>query len=316
MNITRLAFSLLVFLGMLPATMAAPAPVDRGPELTVELKAADIDFAACKAWVDGREVQGDFKNGVLATLGVAVGDPWAAIHYSKQQDSKVIQYLLVLKRPVKFQSILFQRAGTLKYLKPGSALPADPSKADSWLDVNFPPNQSGWRLGTVDGESQAFLCMVEQSGNDWHRFTSLRLMTARLHNVVPEGVANGDAEYTRYNQFSPPDSFKAANIIAGSGRWQSHGKNKDGRVPRPPVSDIAPTWFVVSWDEPRKMSGLLLASNFEKFRVYAYQGAPGINPAVAPAQDWERIKQEPRPDGGGSMITFPPVTTRGLRFSE
>ncbi|MEI6722089.1 MAG: hypothetical protein WCO67_15090, partial [Betaproteobacteria bacterium] len=314
MNITRLAFSLLVFLGMLAAAMAAPAREGKGPDLVVELKAADIDFAACKAWVDGGEVQGDFKNGVLATLGVAAGDPWAAIHYSKQRESKVIQYLLVLKRSVKFQSILFQRAGTLKYLKPGSALPADPSKADSWLDVNFPPNQSGWRLATVGGESQAFLCMVEQSGNDWHRFTSLRLMTARLHNIVPEGVANGDADYTRFNQFSPPDSFKASNVITGSGRWQSHGPDQDNHVPRPPVSDIAPTWFVVSWDEPRELSGLLLGSNFRKFQVYAYQGASGINPAVAPAQDWERIKQEPRPDGGGWMITFPPVSTRGLRF--
>jgi guanidinopropionase len=35
---------------------------------------------------------------------------------------------------------------------------------------------------------------------------------------------------------------------------------------------------------------------------------------VAGPQDWKRIRQEPRADGGGAWITFPPLTTRGLRF--
>jgi len=85
-------------------------------------------------------------------------------------------------------------------------------------------------------------------------------------------------------------------------------------VPRPPVTDIDPTWFVVSWDEPRTMSGILLSSNFKTFKAYAYNGPAGINPAVAGPQDWTRIRQEPRVDGDGALLTFPPITTRGLRF--
>jgi len=311
MNYNRQAFFLLMFLGLLPIAFAEPAPVAKAPELAVELSATDVDFAACKAWVDGQEVQGDFKNGILSALGLGQGQGWEA---ARGDQGKTRQYLLVLKKPVKFQSLLFQSTGNLKYLKPGSALPADPARADSWVDVTFPKNQSGWRLATVGGEAQAFLCTGEHSWGDWARFACLRLMKARLHNIVPDGVANGDAEYTWYQPFHPPTYFKASNIVTGSGRWLSHGRDEKGRVPRPPVSDIAPTWFVVSWDKPRAISGILLDSNFVKFKVYSYQGPTGINPAVAGPQDWERIGQEPRPDGGASLITFPPITTRGLRF--
>ncbi len=314
MNFSRLAFSLLMFLSMLSVAMAAPARESKGPDLMLEMRPADIDFSACKAWVDGKEVEGDVKNGVLATLGVAAGDPWSAIHYSKQNETKLIQYLVVLKRPVKFQSVLFQRNGNLKYLKPDAKVPADLSNATGWIDVDFPPGQSGWRLATVGAESRAFLCSVEKTGQEWYRFSSLRLLGARLHNIVPEGIANGDAEYTRRSMFSPPETFKASRITTGAGRWQSHGLDQDGHVPRAPVSDVAPSWFVVSWDEPREVTGLLLGSNFKKFQLYTYQGPAGINPAVAPDSDWERIKQEPQADAGGLRITFPPLTTRGLRL--
>jgi len=113
------------------------------PELAIDLKASDVDLAACKAWVDGKEAQGDFGSGVLATLGVAKGTPWVAIHYTKHNLTDRIQYMIVLKRPVKFQSLLFQRSGSLKYLKAGAKLPTDPSAAEDWIDVVFPPKQSG-----------------------------------------------------------------------------------------------------------------------------------------------------------------------------
>jgi hypothetical protein len=226
----------------------------------------------------------------------------------------LIQYLVVLKRPAKFGSLLFQKQGTLAFLKPGAALPPDPTKAENWVEVTFPPNQSGWRLATVAGESQAFLCTVKNAGYGRFPFTCLRLMKSRLHNIMPEGLANGEAEYVRYNRLSAPDYFKASFIVAGEGVWQSHGPDDTGRVPRPPVTDIDPTWFVVSWDEPRSISGLLLSSNFKTFKVYAYKGPAGINPAVAGPQDWTRIRQEPRADGSAALVTFPPITTRGLKF--
>jgi hypothetical protein len=309
----HVAFVLLAAAGVCSKALAAP-PSATGPDLTVGLKKSDIDLENCRAWVDGKEAQGDFKNGILATLGVAAGTPWSAGQPRTAEEAERIRYLVVLKKPVKFGSLLFQKNGTLQYLKPGAPLPADPATAENWVDVKFPPRQSGWRLATVAGESQAFLCTVEKAWGDWSRFACLRLMKPRLHNVVPEGIANGEAEYTSFGDLRPPEYFKASFIVTGEGSWQSHGPDKDGRTPRPPVTDIDPTWFVVSWDEPRTISGLLLSSNFKTFKAYAYKGPDGINPAVAGPQDWTRIRQEPRADGGGALLTFPPVTTRGLRF--
>lgn len=311
-RLRSLAFAFLMFFGAVPGGIAAPAATM--PDLTVGLKATDVDFAACRSWVDGAESTIDAKASILATLGLAPGNPWAAIDYRQQQEAKAIKYLVVLKRPVKFNAILFQQHGNLHCLKPGSSMPADPSNAESWVAVPFPPHQSGWRMATVTGESQAFLCTLTNDRYGWYPFSCLRLMKPRLHNIVSAGIANGDAEYVRFSRFGPPAFFTASKIIDGSGKWQSHGPDETERVPRPPVSDIHPTWFVVSWDEPQMVSGLLLGSNFKSFKAYAFTGAAGLNPAVARREDWTRIKQEPRADGGGALMTFPPITTRGLRI--
>jgi lysophospholipase L1-like esterase len=151
--------------------------------------------------------------------------------------------------------------GTLRYLKPGAALPPDPAKADNWVEVRFPPRQSGWRLATVAGESQAFLCTTTYSWDEWHPFRFLRLMKPRLHNIVPEAIANGEAEYTSYGDLRPPEYFKASFIVTGEGSWQSHGPDRDGRTPRPPVTDIDPTWFVVSWDEPTTSTSISMTNS-------------------------------------------------------
>jgi len=92
----------------------------------VGLKPTDIDVAACKACVDGEHAQGDFKNGILAALGVAAGNPWAALDSTRQREAKVIQYLVVLKRPVKFGSLLFQKEGRLVCPARGIEDPAPP----------------------------------------------------------------------------------------------------------------------------------------------------------------------------------------------
>lgn len=305
---------LFAILTVFPPAVAAPSPSQKVLEPVTDLQPTDVDVSASKVWVDGALVEGDFKNGILSTIGIASGEPWAAIHWSKQQSHSRIQYLVALKRSVKFHSLLFQRNGTLRYLRNGAELPANPDASADWVDVSFPPNQSGWKLATVSDESKAFLCTVEKSPSDWFRFTLLRVLAARWHNIVPEGIANADAEYTRLSQFSPPERFRASHITEGSGRWQSHGPDMEGRVPRAPVSDVAPTWFVVSWDQPREISAILLNSNFKKLQAFTYQGPNGINPATAPDSHWERIKTEPRPDGAALRFAFPAQSTRGLKF--
>ena len=70
-NWLRSTCVLAVFAGSLTIVSAAPPSGAAGPDLTVGLKKSDIEFAACRAWVDGKEAEGDFRNAILATLGLA-----------------------------------------------------------------------------------------------------------------------------------------------------------------------------------------------------------------------------------------------------
>jgi hypothetical protein len=77
MNRPRLAFFLRVLAGMLSAAMAAPAPVDRGPELAVELKAADIAGKRTGARVPWRSRDsGDMATGDVYTEALLRPQTW------------------------------------------------------------------------------------------------------------------------------------------------------------------------------------------------------------------------------------------------
>jgi hypothetical protein len=295
-------------LAALTAATAEPAQ-----DLAGVVTAADLDLAACKAWTDGKETPGNWGKGVLAALGLDEGQGWAA---GRQDEGKSRDYLIVFKKPVAVGAVLFQHGGVLKMLRKETALPADPARADAWEEVKFPPSQSGWRLAALPAgtATQAFLCSLSHGWGDWHRWALLRVLGPRFHNVAPEGLANGEAEYTEFHDLGPPTFFRAAHIVAGSGAWQSHGPNKDKRIPRAPVSDIDPTWFVISWDEPKAISAVLLKSNFRKFQLFAYQGAPGVNPAVGTDADWGKVRYSVRDDAGIRWLTFRPLSTRGLKF--
>ncbi len=299
-----------------PAAGAAPA-AEPAP-LLLPLTAADLDLAACRAFIDGKPAAGETAPGpILGTLGLKGSDrAWSV---GRRDEGQRRDYLLVFQKPLAVGAVLFQWHGTLKYLRKGAALPADPTvPADAWETVAFPPAQAGARLATLPPgtETQAFLCtLTAQNWHEWHPFELLRLFRPRLHNLVPDALANGEAEYTAFHDLGPPTPFFAANITRGAGAWQSHGPElQSKRIPRAPVSDVDPTWFVVSWDAPQALCGILLQSNFRKFQLLTYQGPPGMNPAVGGTGDWVKVKYTARDDGGRRWLTFPPLTTRGLKL--
>lgn len=307
-----LAGALLGGLAMLMPrhAMAAPAAADTP---WVALSAESVDVAACKAFVDGKPVGGDFREGIEATLGWRGGNGWGV---GDPRDDKRRDYLIVLRQPLAIGAVLFQGNGTLKLLKSGAVLPADPLTATDWQPVVFPERQSGGRVAALPAgtTTQAVLCSMGGGGwHEWHRFKGLRLFAPRLHNVVPDGLANGEAEYISYGDLRPPIPFTTDNITNGKGAWQSHGpdsRNND-RIPRRPVTDIDPSWFVVSWAEPQTLCGLLLESNFVKYRILAWTGPAGINPALGADADWVRIKPSATDD---ALLAFAPVKTRAIKF--
>ncbi len=301
-----------------PATLTTPA----AQEQLLPLQPEDIDFAASKAFIDGKPDTADPKPGILATLGLSGGEAWSA---GARNEGRIRQYMLVFRQPLAIGSLLVQSTGTLQFLKK-DATPA-PDKADSWQDVVFPVSQSGWRLAAVPvgTATRAILLTLDSNGNHWYqwnKFGFLRLLKPRLHNIVPDGLANGEAEYISFGDLRPPIPFVASNITRGAGAWQSHGPDNNNHIFRVPVTDLAPTWFVISWDKPQNICGMILRSNFRKFKLYSYQGPEGVNPAVAQEKDWQKVKFDQfrevkfdqRQEFDTTWISMPAQATRGLKF--
>ncbi|MBI2192568.1 MAG: hypothetical protein HYU36_11350 [Planctomycetes bacterium] len=299
----------------LPARVVTGDGDAETPWPLLPLTADDVDFESCLALVDGQPVSGDAKAGILATLGLRGGEPWSA---GRGGQKSRYDYVLAFKRPVGVGSVLCEHnGGTLRFLEKDAPFPPDVSRAELWHEVSLPFTQSGWRLGTLPPatSTRAFLFSVEKGWwEKWSSFSLLRLFSPRLHNIVPDGLANGEAEYISYADLRPPIFYVASNITRGWGTWQSHGPDQERRIRRPPVTDIDPTWFVLSWDEPPTVCGLLLRSNFRKFHLFSYRGPDGVNPAVAPDRDWKAMKYSARGDGRARWLTFAPVTTRGFKF--
>jgi hypothetical protein len=300
--------ALVLALGGGRAQVGAAAPFVR---LTNEV----IDYPACKAWIDDQPTPGDFTAGIRIALGLGGGrDGWGV---GRHDEGQARTYLLVFKEPVAIGTVLFQSGGTLKYLKADAALPPNPATKEAWTDIAFPGAQSGGRAvalppGTT---TRALLINCSRTWGNWYRVSFLRLLSPRLHNVTPEAVANGEAEYISFGQLRPPIPFTAANIVRGAGSWQSHGPaSEEEYINRAPVSEQFPTWFVVSWDVPKTLNALYLNSNFKRHRLLAYKGPAGMNPTVGGEDDWEPLKAASVVDGGGRWFFFPGTTTRGLKF--
>ena len=111
-------------------------------------------------------------------------------------------------------------------------------------------------------------------------------------------------------------------LIRGQAAWQNVGKNPDSeRFPRPPVSAVAPSWFVLVWPEPIALSALRLESNADEVQYFAFTGGPKENPAIAPAGQWRRLRPEERRSGGADRdheireVVLPAdVKTRALKL--
>ncbi|HEY3324298.1 MAG TPA: hypothetical protein VGP72_27855 [Planctomycetota bacterium] len=283
---------------------AATSPLDSA------ITEADIDLPQCKVLLNGQPVA-EAKGSVLGTFGLSQKGPWSG---GERAEQKKFVYLIAFNKPVKLGSILCDHHGQWRTLK-ADVTAIDAAKDEQWEAIVFPPNQCGMRLATFPPGFQT-RALLFQDTRGWGRseIRTLRLFSARLHNVAPDGLANGEADYISYADLRPPISFAAANLVKGSGSWQSHGPDNRGRIHRAPVSDISPSWLVISWDAPKKVCGLFLQDNFQDFKLFSYSGPEGVNPAVGSEQDWTKLKPAIDGGNGGRFISFPEVSTRGLKL--
>ncbi len=301
-----LAFVLLQ-LGLL-ASSAAPFPV--------AVTEAVVDFAACRVLhEDGAE---EAEASVIRDLlGLGQGNATAPVRRggASRKPTSSVQYLLVFKQPIAVGTVL-GGVGELRVLKAGAAFPPEPSRASDWLAVEVQPSQSAPRFAPLPSGTLARALLVSVSvPRDTRQSPFLRLLTPRLANHTPVAVANAETEHTATSQFSPPYTHDAGHVTRGYGEWVNSGKDNTGINSHAPISELQPTWFVLSWPDARRVDGVLLQENFSAFELQAFSGPPGINAAAATEQEWKTSRKfKSTQDGARRWLTFDAVQTRALRL--
>ncbi len=301
-NVPRVCqFLLVLHIALRFGVSAAPAALfDSSATL------ADVDAAASQAFVGNTATVAtvDQLRWVLGLGGERRS--WSAAQ-AKEGGKEAVHFRIAFTKPVRVGTLL-GGLGEVRVLRADAPYPGDPANAAQWLKsdsaaaqnhphvLTFPP-------GTV---TRALLCSVaEPRGRvDLHL---LRLLAARLHNVTPGATANADGEAAPASLVTRPN---------GGRGWESSGRDQKGINSRPPISELQPSWFVLSWAAPRRLAGLVLADNFEKFALYTFVGPAGVNPAVGTPEEWKVVKTFSATRlGEARAVTFPsPLETRGLKI--
>ncbi|MCX7420822.1 MAG: hypothetical protein NT013_14945 [Planctomycetia bacterium] len=292
------------------------APAFAAP-LELAIKAEVLDEAATQMWRDG-EVVPDKVNQLQSVLGVTNVVPnyigWNAGRVAEEGTPSEFVYRVVFKRSVSIGSIFL--TGTMRelfVLKPDAAGPGDPQDAKQWVKLDPLSRQSAGVLFTLPlkTETRAILLREKrESGNSTVHL--LRLFKERLHNLVPSGFAYADHEYTPPNT---KNTFAASRLVTGIGEWRNAGKNNNGFVASPPITDINPAWFVMSWENPQTLSGIWLRDNFAAYELQTFVGDDSVNPRAGTAKEWKKVVDLTEQRSGGRWIQFTkPLTTRGLRW--
>jgi hypothetical protein len=253
--------------------------------------------------------------------GEAVDGLWtAALAEAKaDQTDETPWILLAFAEPVAAASLLSD--WNVAWSPAGQAAATGPGDK-AWQAVMPPANQFQPKLLPLPaGSAIASLRLgMPQGTRGPPARPTARLLAARLYNATPTAWINADSEYTRYPAMGPPVSFPARNLLTGSREWRNTGPDKDDRIPRPPVSDVHPSWVVVSWDESVRCRGLIAQGNVREFLLYAYTGPAGVNPSLAPDTQWRRLTVTPsstvsqRKNTEEIKVAFSEIETRALRM--
>jgi hypothetical protein len=283
------------------------------PTPLLQLRSDDVDVAACRTYIDGKPAATPSEAGLLSVLGIR--NPGEVVMAGRREQGDLRQFLIVFKAPLTPGAILVQGNAQCAYLPGAETLPADALTA-KWTQCAFPGAQSGWRTFTLPQGTtvKALLITLKRWWGDWERLRTVRLFAPRVHNLVPEAIANADGEFTLFGNLHAPIPFVASNITRGAGAWQNAGADEDGKINHGIINAAFPAWFVVSWETPQTLSALRLSGNFRKCTVFRFKGIAGINPAVGGEADWEQLPCSMRDDGDGRWVFFKPIATRGIKL--
>lgn len=297
-----------IFLVLSSVAFLAAAPL---PSAVTE---ADLDVAACQVLrgAVAEPLDAEALRGLLG-LDEVVGKESKRPRPSRNPPGDGLpQYLLVFKKPVTVGTVL-GASGEVRLHKSGAPWPANLANPSDWVSLEVPVGQSLPAFTPLPPGTQMRALLASLPHRKDGPF--LRLLAPRVTNHTPTGTANAESEFTTEPMLSAPYTYDAGHLTRGYGEWINSGKNGKGINPRAPITDVAPTWIVLSWPEKRPVDGVVLQDNFEKFELQTYEGPAGLNPAAATEQEWKTMKKFQQTLAGGQRwLSFPQMETRALRL--
>jgi len=307
--VTRHLAAILICLLTVRSICAQP------PEPAFALDDIDLEHSACLR--DGKP-QPVGTETLQCILGYSPNwNPWSGGQVKRGEVT--FHYRIAFKEPVRIGSV-FGGVGQFRYLKPDAPYPGDPDKPEHWLEDAVPSGRGTPRLFVLPPrtETRAVLC-TEKRTQRGSRIAAWRFHKERFHSVTPLAHANAQMEYTVWPAAAPPHTYAARDVLRG-GEWRSSGKNKEGNNVTPPITDMHPMWFVLSWKEPQTIQALALRTNVIDARVYSFIGPPEINPAVGTKDEWKWQRKARMAGRAGRnhglvwLVFDEPIETRGLKL--
>ncbi|MCX5661344.1 MAG: hypothetical protein NTW19_16815 [Planctomycetota bacterium] len=299
--------------GQAPAKPAAPfAP----PRLAVTAEDVDLEqsgvvFAKARQPVDAAAMLGALGLGPSAPHG------WVAREDDPEDDRQAARFLVAFRKPIELGSV--SSIGSprgLMFLKEAAPYPGDPNNPEQWEGVKAPTPQSGGFVATLPpGVKTRAVMLLQRGGRGDQRRSyigALRLWQARFHNQVPVCVAYADSEWTQLSPFGPPNIHSAMALVGAWNKWRNIGPNEKGRVLRPALSDVDPSWIMFVWDQPRRLSGLWFDGNATKYKIRVFTGDDSVHPRVGSEREWRTLRDAKIVRGWGDWVWFEPTTTRGV----
>jgi hypothetical protein len=312
-RLAKISFAALV------PTLGLLAALSFGVEPPSAVRFYDIDLAACQSFrnKEARPASAEEVQGVLG-LDRRTGK-WSAGRAG--EDATEFLYRIAFQREIVVGSLLLDAtADEVRVLKTDAPYPGDPARAEQWSVVKPSPRSGGQVLALPSGtKTRALLIADRRNKGSTSEIRYLRLSADRLHNVAPLAQPYADREYQPPHTDFIPEPI--TNIPEGRGRWVNVGKDERGFIPAAPVSEIAPSWFMLTWREEQSLTGLWLRSNVEKLELSTYDGPADVNPRAGTPEEWRKVRTLDEQfvslgkDDYARWVRFPqPIKTRGLRL--
>ncbi len=222
------------------------------------------------------------------------------------------QLVLVFRKPTPLGTALLSTCGgpsgnfLAQTLQPGFTGSPDKPKPTDWQTI------SSTHTFPADFKTQAVRL---QATREYRGPLAWLFWQPRLASITAAAVGSGE----RAPFGAHPDALPRSEAWFNTSRDMRPGAAK--QMQRGPVSEALPSFYILSWDTPQALTGLWLSCNADKYRLFAYRGAEGLNPAVAPESAWKHIDAQVlhQQAGGGEraidrLLMFPPLQTVAIKL--